>query len=548
MGAFGIGYAKGGVMTSIPNPYDPLFPVENPAWFFGRAEVFAFFRQHFVGTPLDHALVLIGRRGLGKSTVLRQLRLDEQYVLCMVSLGTLELTSEETLIAGLVEDIRQTLDRVGASTYRLPGWIGEEPEALSLREWFKTEYLDVALSALRVRHLVLMLDDAHLLLEAMDRGALPPDLIDYLGDLLAAYERFNLVMALDAAFEGRILNIELLNDPALHIRLAELPLEDAERLVREPVAEMLRYEDGVVERILAWAGGHPFLLHSICRLLVRRSEERNHARPVTDNDLNAIHDAVLDQADEIFGLLWARTTPNERITLQTIVELCPPGGAVEFDALYYRLAGTEYPLNKTQLAAALRSLDYEGLVRAQEDRYTLPAALIKAWVSVNTSRALRSEPGEVPLRTVRLAPPRLTPLIGLLAVILVVAILGMAALSGVFDLDDGGDGHLADSGSPTSTLSLNLEATRQSVFMTQTAHARPTHTPTRTHTPTITYTPTVTDTPTETLTVSPSPTERSTVTPTRRPSPTAIPDTDTPTPIPTNTPRPSPLPTLDPGG
>jgi hypothetical protein len=547
MGAFGIGYAKGGVMTSIPNPYDPLFPVENPAWFFGRADVFAFFRQHFVGTAHDHALVLIGRRGLGKSAVLHQLQLDEQYVLSVVSLGTLDLTSEAALIAGLAEEIRQTLDRVGASTYRLPVWSGEEPGALSLREWFKTGYLDVALSALRVRHLLLMLDDAHLLLGAMDRGALPPDLIEYLGDLLVTYERFNLVVALDAAFEDRILNIELLNDPALHIRLAELPLEDAERLVREPVAELLRYEDGVVERILTWAGGHPFLLHSICRLLVRRSEERNHTGPVTDNDLNAIHDAVLEQADEIFGPLWARATPNERITLQTIVELCPPGGAVEFDTLYYRLSGTGFALNKTQLAAALRSLDYEGLVCAQADRYTLPAALIRAWVSVNTSAAPRSEPSEVQPRTVRPTPSRLTPLIGLLAVILIVAILGVAALSGVFDSDDGG-GQPADSGSPTSTLSLNLEATRQSDFMTQTARAHPTNTPTRTHTPTITLTPTATDTPTQTRTVSPSPTGLSTVTPTLRPSPTAIPDTDTPSPIPTNTPRPSPLPTLDPGG
>lgn len=533
-------------MTSISNPYDPLAPVENPAWFFGRTEVFAFFRQHLVGTAHDHALVLIGRRGLGKSTVLTQLQLDEQYVLAMVSLGAADLTSEAALLAELAEDIRQALDQWGLSTYRLPTWPEDEPDTDNRREWFKTEYLEVVLAALRARHLLIMLDDAHLLLEAIERGVLPADLIDYLGNLLAAHERLNLVWALDAAYEGRILNIDLLNDPALHIRLAELPCADAERLVREPVGETLHYEDGVVERILAWAGGHPFLLHSICRLLFRRSEERNHAGPVTDNDLNAIHDAVLEQADEIFSPLWARTTPNERITLQTIIELGTPGGDVEFEALYHRLAGAGYTLNRTQLAAALRSLDYEGLVHAQEDRYTLPAALIRTWVSANSPPLSQPEPEMVQMRAAHAQHSRRTPVIGLLAVILIVAGLGMAALSGIFDTDDHGSRQPADSGSPTSTLALNLEATRQSDLMTQTERARPTLTVTHTYTPTSTYAPTVTDTPTKTPTSSPSPTKRLTSTP--RPSPTVMKGTDTPSPIPTNTPRPSPLPTLDPGG
>ncbi len=231
-------------MTGILNPYNPLQPVLNPEWFVGREDVFAFFRQHFVGTAHDHALALIGRRGLGKSSVLHQLQLDEQYVPCIVSLGALELPSESVLIAALVEEIQQTLEQAGASTYRLPDW----PEEGDLRAWFQTEYLDVALSALRIRHLLLMLDDAHLLLDAMDRGTLPDDTLRYLGEVLAAYDRLDLVLALDSAYETRILNIDLLNDPTLHIRLAELSPDEAERLVRAPAANVLHYEDGVMER------------------------------------------------------------------------------------------------------------------------------------------------------------------------------------------------------------------------------------------------------------------------------------------------------------
>ncbi len=260
---------------------------------------------------------------------------------------------------------------------------------------------------------------------------------------------------------------------------------------------------------------------------------------------------MLDQADEIFGPLWARATPNERLTLQSVAELSMPGRYLEYDTLLDHLDMRGYALNKTQLAAALRSLDYEGLVHAQEDRYTLTADLIRSWVTAN---APATPPAAAPVEAAAEAPhaasSRVTPLVGLLAVLLIVVILGAAALAGVFDADDDPGTAPVVVGSPTSTLSLNLEATRQSDILTQTEDARPTITPTPTDTPTATATST--DTPTATITPSPAPTERPTEPPTATatPRPTrtpAITATRTPIPIPTNTPRPSPLPTLDPG-
>lgn len=553
-------------MIPDSNPYNPLQPAMTPAHFFGREAVFAFFRQHLVGATLRPALVLIGRRGLGKSAVLRQLpyQLEERYVPCVVSLGTITLDGEAVLFAALADDVRLALDAAGSSTYRLP----EFPDSVTviLRDWFRGEFLDVAMAALRGRHLLLALDDAHLLFEAMDQELLPDDLLDYFGDLLTTYDRLDLIFALDSAYEDRVLSAALMGDPALHIRLAELPLEDAERLVREPVADTLLFEEGVVEGVLALAGGHPFLLQSICRLLYRRSEEHSHHGPVTLEDLEAVQVAALDQADEIFSPLWNGLSQSERATLTALVRLDAhePGVPVSFDALFGWLTGAGYAMNRTQLAAALRSLGYEGLIHTEADTYTLAAGLIADWVEANVTPPVPEEPPRRPLDVARL-----TPVLGLLAVLVIVGVLGVVLLSGVFDSDEG---EPADAGAPTATLSLNIEATRQSDFMTMTERARPTETPTRSHTPTETFTPTATDTPTATLTPSetrtpsdtpiPTDTEEPTETPTQRPmrtprpsrTPIEFPPTDTPAPtatpttIPTNTPRPSLLPTLDPGG
>lgn len=558
------------------NPYNPLQPMTDPDRFFGRADVFAFFRQHLVGTPHAHALVLIGRFGLGQSSILHQLhhQLDERYVTCIVDLGAPEVESEERFFATLMDEIRLALEDAGASTYRLPDWPPPEDEsgapAPELRAWFRDEYMDVVLAALRTRHLVLALDNAYVLLDAIDRGTLPADLLDYLAGLLRSDSRLDMIVVLDQAVEDRALSIDLMNDPALHIRIAELGHDAAARLVTEPIEGICHYESGLAERILDLGGGHPFLLHSICRLLFRRSEERGHAGPITNLDLTAVYDAVVEQAGDVYGPLWERAPQNERLTLLALIDLLEAGGEpASFETIYDRLTASGYAVNRTQLAAALRSLGYQGLIRSEADSYSLSAGLVARWAKANAE----------PLHAA--APKRGAPAdrsrwmlgLGLVAAVAIIAGLGIAALAGVFDADDDGT-EPAQPAAPTVTLSLNLEATRQADYATQTEQARPTRTPTLTLTPTRTLRPTRTLTPTDTATPAdtptPAPTDTSTATdeptatrtprPTRTPVPTDTPsptdtptatetlaDTPTRTPSPMRTASPTRMPTLEPG-
>lgn len=533
-------------MDPVPNPYNPLEPVENPAWFFGREDAFAFFRQRLVGIPLQHALVLIGRRGLGKSSLLRQLQhhLDESYRVCVIDLTLVDLRGEERFFAALVDEIRATLEQAEVSTYRLPDWPESGDEAADRRAWFRDVYLDVAMSALRHRHLVIALDDAHLLLDAIDKGTLSPDLPEYLGALQAAHDRLDFALALDISHEDRALAVPLMADPALHYRLSELPPADAERLVREPVARVYSYDEGLVPGILALAGGHPFLLTSICRLIFRRSEERHHAGSIIELDLIAVYPAALDQASEILRPLWRGASQNERLTLVALArrsgqDAAPP---VTFDALHAEVNDLGYEVSKTQLASALRSLDYKGLVRVDASgHYGFPALLIPRWLYANTDI-----PAPAPAPEVTRAWGR--PALVALAVIVVVGLIGAAALSGAFGGDED-DAPASLPTAPTATLSLNLEATRQAEFATQTEQARPTvtatpsDTPEPSATPTITASPTASDTPSQT----PSPTRTPSQTPSPSPTPSATRTPDATT-RPTRTPRPTQIPTLDPGG
>jgi hypothetical protein len=276
------------------------------------------------------------------------------------------------------------------------------------------------------------------------------------------------------------------------------------------------------------AGGHPFLLHSICRLLFRRSEERNHAGPVTEHDFTAIQPAIVEQADEIFDPLWQSASRNERLVMLALHRL----GALHpqsFEQILEWLTTSGYELNSTQLAAALRSLEYKGLVRINPDRqYQVTMGMFDDWVETNITPTLLTKP-QRPQPANR---ARTISIIGLVVALLIVGGVAFAAISGI--LNDNDDDEAAPPSIPTATLAINIEATRQSDSATRTQRAIPTLTPTRTDTPTLTLTPTASDTPTRTPRPSQTPSAQAS-------------ETTMPTQPPTNTQRPSRTPTLAPG-
>ena len=56
------------------NPYHPLSPPDDPTLFYGRQNAIAFLRQHFVGADNHAILVILGRIGMGKTSLLLYLR------------------------------------------------------------------------------------------------------------------------------------------------------------------------------------------------------------------------------------------------------------------------------------------------------------------------------------------------------------------------------------------------------------------------------------------------------------------------------------------
>src|SRR5579859_3666792 len=98
-----------------PNPYDPTRPLSDPTRFYGREAVFAFIRQQLYAERRARAVALIGRRGIGKTSILLQLpqHLDARTLTAYIDLSRVAFDEPGGLLAVMADAGRAALDAAG---------------------------------------------------------------------------------------------------------------------------------------------------------------------------------------------------------------------------------------------------------------------------------------------------------------------------------------------------------------------------------------------------------------------------------------------------
>ena len=518
------------------NPYHPLEPPDDPTLFYDRHDAIAFLRQHLVGGHNKEMIVVLGRIGMGKTSLLHHAAyiVDERYQPVYIDTSDASLQSSAAFLRHIVDSVVARMEFIGASTYRVPEMPDDTDEA-ALRDWFATDFMEVALTAIhRNRFLLLLIDDLHRVFDAIDAGILPDDLVDFLGDLLIRHERLDIAVAIDGLREERAIASAPTSNLNLHFRLQPFDEETARQLIIEPVEEHYRYTDETVERLLRLCGGYPFLIHSACRLIFRLYEA-NQGLLVIGNDLiDHVYDATLEETREVIQSYWAGMTPNVRAVASAFLHYWEenPTAPVSQDDLHAQLGRMRAKLNQTQLASALRTLEYDALIRANEGgTYQFSTGLEPEWLLASQRDAAASAEEVEPGRS-------RAGLVGIAAVILVIALIGGLFVLGIFE--GGGETQPGQNDPPTATFDLDIGATQRALDQTATAFAIPSKTSTDTPTARPSDTPRPTRTPTATDTDEPTRTPRPSRTPTDEPTATRTP-TDEPTDEPTTsrTPRPT---------
>ncbi len=384
-------------MNDLTNPYLPGID-DDPALapFAGRQAAFSQLHQYLKAPSSSVVLTLIGSARVGKTAFLRRFDFvfDETQVGVYIPLGQVHLSGEDDLIHALVRYTYGVLARWDITLSHLPVL----PEQIGgLRDWLAEEWLPELWRVIRPhRRLVLLLDDAHVLLDALDAGRLPADIPAYLQGLMTRYPQLKIVTTLAAERETEIGTLAPLVRATDSLRLDWLSADETTWLLREPVRLFYALPDHSAREAYHATGGQPQLTQR-CGYHLFRLWERDPAHTtLTPEDVKAVLPQVYAESEGELAALWEKSSDNERLVLAAMNTLfyADPLSSIDREIITSWLIETDYPLDSTAVNAALRSLEYREVVHIHPTgQITLTIGLLHRWLRENAR--LKAQRGRI---------------------------------------------------------------------------------------------------------------------------------------------------------
>lgn len=384
----------------IVNPYMPGTPLRPASpLFFGREELFEFIIEN-AGSIGDssrrnilvaqrNVLILIGQRRTGKTSAL--LRLEEHlpphllpvYIDCQ-SLGV--VPGMPPLLQEFAWHIADALAErdIIIPVPEMSEW-QEDPTHL-----FQRKFLPQVRSLLPPDTTLLLVFDEFEAFEGMvDDGILPRTLFTYMRHLMQHSEGLNFIFVGTRRLEEMSADYwSVLFNIALYKKIDYLSVEAATRLICEPVAPYLVYDDLAIDKVLRVTAGHPYFLQLVCYTLVKRANTEKKPY-ITVSDVNAGLEEMLRLGEAHFAYLWQRSSPTERALLTAAANLMDNNTPLHPEEFIRYLESFGIELEPTEVTDALNSLVDRDILREVTEEaatlYELRIGLVGLWVAQNKS-------------------------------------------------------------------------------------------------------------------------------------------------------------------
>ncbi|MFZ1400145.1 MAG: phosphotransferase [Candidatus Promineifilaceae bacterium] len=310
----------------IDNPYvvgKPLTPASEDLYQ-GREDVFMWIEENLLGKTQPHTLILYGQRRMGKTSTLYQLvggkrgktiREYPGYPIYPVYIDLQRLAGCEMpeFFARLSQHIVRHLHKRGIAITQRENWSSNG----ALFSEFD-QFLDEIEEKLPPKGLlVLIIDELEQLQESVERGRLSYDVFPYLRSLMQHRARITFILA------GTNQLVEDYWSIIFHVGISReidsLSREETERLIREPVAPMIQYDDLAVDRIWLTTRGQPYFSQLICHRLVSSTNlEGRRSKLITIGDVRDTINLVIEEDDSHLQHLWNESTAVERFVMASL--------------------------------------------------------------------------------------------------------------------------------------------------------------------------------------------------------------------------------------
>jgi len=278
--------------TLLINPYMVGRPLTgaSAALYVGREEIFDWFDENLSGMGQPNALMLYGRRRIGKTSTLYQLvegergrflREDRPRCLIPIYIDLQRYAGRPTdeWLRRLARDISRRVETPNrdssASDAAVPGETAYATFDRSL------ERLEGALPDDSL--ILLAVDEFEQIRDGIERGVLDPEVLPFIRSQIQHRTNIAFLLCGSASllepFWGPIADL------TARFEIGPLDFEQSDTLVRRPLEGRLAYEDAAVEIIRRATTGNPFLIQSICHRLVSRANRRHSREPIGPEDV-----------------------------------------------------------------------------------------------------------------------------------------------------------------------------------------------------------------------------------------------------------------------
>jgi hypothetical protein len=364
----------------IPNPFvvgNPLM-VRDHRLFKGRKDIIVAIEENIINPAQRPALLLYGRRRIGKTSTLLNLPrlLSSRFVPVFIDCQDAKWREgDEAFCYQLAVSIHDALNqRSLVETARRPKLEQFERYAFTRLG----EYLDQIEESSRStrKQILLTFDEYEKLEEGIGASKVTTEVLNQLRTIVQHRERIVVLFSGGHRFEEmKIINW---SDYLINVKTLELSFlepEDARELITEPVP-LLQYESGVIEQIIEMSHCQPYLLQAVASDLVNylNSERRMLASAA---DLEVAVEKVLVTAQAYFFYTWTGDcTEGEREVLRMIA------------------IGDTNSRNLAERQPSLQSLCHKEILERQPSGYRFSIELFRRWVLKNQT-AQPFDPGDL---------------------------------------------------------------------------------------------------------------------------------------------------------
>lgn len=367
----------------IKNPYVVGNPVKSADMFFGREEDFVKIQEWVTHEEGSHAILLIGGRRSGKTSILYQIREGR-----LKNIG-------ETVWCDF-HDLKPKIKNDESFLLEIAKSILKNPSFEYLKEEFLNKIktvsvatclqvlLEECLSSIKPKKIIFLFDEIEPLEALFQSGTLTENSLFWIKQALNQSVYF----IMTSSHEYRELNIRgVFGDVSETKTISELSTKDTFSLIQKP-CKILKFQKNTLEKIYRLSGGFPFYVQLICSDLITQVNHHLKRTNIEIEDLNSI---IKNRMESPHGhiqetwkaLLSDKSSKKNMYALAALANsIRKPEEYVSFTTILKTATDNNFSLDKNTLNRAIawikshtRLLEWEGL------NYRFRTDLLRLWIA-----------------------------------------------------------------------------------------------------------------------------------------------------------------------